>query len=94
MKIMLDRLLVKVNAAKEKTVTGLYLGEGIQPTHNEAVVKEVGSGRITEDGDVIPLIVSKGDTIIFPLYAGQTVTIKEEQFVILREDEVLGIIEK
>ena len=94
MKLMLDRLLVQLNDAKEKTAGGLYLGQGMQPTHNEALVMEVGNGRKTEDGEWIPLVVSKGDTVIFPLHAGQKVTIKEEQFIILREDEVLGIIEK
>ena len=94
MKLMLDRLLVKVNEAKEQTATGLYLGQGLPLTHHEAVVLEVGNGRKTEEGSIIPLIISQGDTVIFPLYAGQKVTIKEEQFVILREDEVLGIIEK
>ena len=94
MKIMLDRLLVKMAEVEIKTKSGLYLGGNQKRSYGEAQVVEVGSGRKLSSGIEVPLVVKKGDTIIFPPYAGQKVTIKEEEFIILREDEVLAIIEK
>jgi chaperonin GroES len=89
-----DRVLVKPTEAEQKTESGIYLPDSAQekPTHGKVVA--AGPGKLNEDGDRVALSVKKGDKVIYGKYAGTEVDVDGEPHVILRESELLAIIEK
>ena len=88
-----DRILV--DRVEEPTVTasGIVIPETAKEKPLRGSVLAVGPGRIREDGTVTPLAVSVGDTVIFGKYAGTELKIEGQERTILREDDVLGIVE-
>ena len=88
-----DRLLVKRVAEEEKTKGGIIIPETAKEKPIEGKVMAVGNGKVLDDGTVRPLDVKKGDRILFGKYSGTEIKIEGEEHLILREDEVLGIIE-
>jgi chaperonin GroES len=91
---LLDRLLVRRVAEEEKTAGGIIIPDSAKERPLEGEVKAVGSGRRLEDGTVQALDVKKGDHVLFGKYSGTEVKIDGEEHLILREEEVLGIIER
>ncbi len=89
-----DRILVKRMAEQERTAGGLYIPDSAKEKPIEAEVIAVGNGKILEDGTVRKLEVKAGDKVLFGKYSGSEVKIGGEEHLILREDDVLGIIEK
>lgn len=89
-----DRVFVKFTSEEEKTAGGLYIPDTAKEKPQKGVVIEVGQGRITDDGKHQPLEVKVGDTILFDKYSGSKVKIDEEEYLIIREEDILGIIEK
>jgi len=89
-----DRILVKRVAEEEKTKGGIIIPDTAKEKPIEGKVVAVGNGKILEDGTVRPLEVKKGDRILFGKYSGTEIKIEGEEHLILREDEVLGVIEK
>ena len=89
-----DRLLVKRVAEEEKTKGGIIIPDTAKEKPIEGKVVAVGNGKHLEDGSVRPLEVKKGDRILFGKYSGTEIKIEGEEHLILREEEVLGIIEK
>lgn len=89
-----DRVFVKYTSEEEKTAGGLYIPDTAKEKPQKGVVIEVGPGRITDDGKRQPLEVKVGDTILFDKYSGSKVKIDEEEYLIIREEDILGIIEK
>ena len=89
-----DRIVVKRVAEVEKTAGGLYIPDAAKEKPVEGEVIEAGSGKVLEDGKVRPLDVKKGDRILFGKYSGNEIKIDGVEHLILREDEVLGIIER
>jgi len=89
-----DRLLVKRVAEEEKSKGGIIIPDTAKEKPIEGKVVAVGNGKILEDGTVRPLEVKKGDRILFGKYSGTEIKIEGEEHLILREDEVLGVIEK
>ncbi len=89
-----DRLIVKRVAEEEKTKGGIIIPDTAKEKPVEGKVVAVGNGKILEDGTVRPLEVKKGDRILFGKYSGTEIKIEGEEHLILREDEVLGVIEK
>ena len=87
-----DRILVKRKAAAGKSSGGLFLPESASDKPSEGVVLAVGEGKVLEDGTVRPLQVKEGDTVVFGKYAGTEVQIDGEERIVLREDEVFGIL--
>lgn len=88
-----DRLLVQRLEAEEKTKGGIVLPDTAKEKPKEGKIVGVGKGRITDDGKTVPLNVKVGDKILFTSYAGTDVKIEGEEYLILREEDVLGIIE-
>ena len=93
-KPLYDRILVKRLESEQKTAAGIIIPDTAQEKTQLATVVAVGDGRITDDGKKQPMIVKQGDTILFGKYSGTDVTLENDDFLILKEDEVLGIIEK
>ena len=87
-----DRVLVKRLEAEEKTKGGIVLPDTAKEKPQKAEVVAVGKGRITESGKVEPLEVKKGDKVLFGKYAGNEITYKEEEYLILKEEDILAIL--
>jgi len=88
-----DRVLIKRVEEKETIKGGIIIPDTAKEKPQEGEVIAVGGGKKTEEGKVIPLDVKAGDRILFGKYSGTEIKIDEEEFLIIREDEVLGIIE-
>ncbi len=89
-----DRILVKRIEEDEKSKGGIIIPDTAKEKPQEGKVVAVGKGKMLEDGKVVPLEVKEGDRILFGKYAGSDVKIEGEEFLIMREDDVLGIIQK
>lgn len=89
---VLDRVLVKRVEADEKVKGGIIIPDTAKEKPMEGKVIAVGAGRLDEDGKRIPMEVKAGDRILFGKYAGTEIKIDNEEHIILKEDEVLGII--
>ena len=88
-----DRILVKRVEEEETTKGGIIIPDTAKEKPQEGKVIAVGKGKVDDDGDVTPLDVKKGDRILFSKYAGTEVNIEGEEHLIIREDDVLGILE-
>jgi len=89
-----DRIVVKrVEGEAEKTHGGLYIPDSAKEKPQEAEVVAVGKGKRLEDGKVVPLDVQAGDRILFGKYSGSEIKLDGEEYLIMREDEVLGILD-
>jgi chaperonin GroES len=89
-----DRVIVKRTEEEQKTKGGLYIPDTAKEKPVEGTVLAVGNGKILEDGTVRKLEVKKGDRVLFGKYSGTEVKIEGEEHLILREDDILGVIEK
>ncbi|MFT5435058.1 MAG: chaperonin GroES [Myxococcota bacterium] len=88
-----DRLLVKRVEKETTTAGGIIIPDTAKEKPQEATVVSVGNGKILENGTVRPLEVKAGDRILFSKYAGTEVKIEGEEHLILREDDIIGIVE-
>ena len=88
-----DRLLVKRVESKEQVRGGIITPDTAKEKPMEATVEAVGDGKFDDNGKRVPLDVKKGDRILIGKYAGTEIKIDEQEFLILREDEVLAIFE-
>jgi chaperonin GroES len=88
-----DRILVKRVEAEEKTKGGIIVPDTAKEKPQEGKVVAVGTGRIDDNGKKIDLNVKIGDRILFGSYAGNEVKIGGDEYLIMREDEVFGVIE-
>lgn len=88
-----DRILVKRLEEEEKTKGGIIIPDTAKEKPSEGRVVAVGDGRIKEDGTKIPMELKMGDRILFSKYAGTEVKIDGEDHLIMREDDVLAVIE-
>jgi chaperonin GroES len=88
-----DRILVKRVEAKEQVRGGIIIPDTAKEKPMEAKVEAVGDGKYDENGKRIPLDVKKGDRILIGKYAGTEIKLNDEEYLILREDEVLAIVE-
>ena len=87
-----DRVLVERVESDEKTKGGLIIPDSAKEKPQEGIVRAVGAGAKDDDGDRIPVDVKEGDRILFGKYAGTEVKIEGEEYLIMREDDVLGVI--
>jgi chaperonin GroES len=89
-----DRLIVKrIEEGEQKSAGGIIIPDSAKEKPQEGKVLAVGKGKVNEDGKVLPLDVKTGDRILFGKYSGSEIKVDGEECLILREDEVLGIIE-
>ncbi len=89
-----DRIVVRALEAEEKTSGGILLPDTAKEKPQKAKVLAVGAGRVTDEGSRVPLTVKVGDTVLFGKYSGTEVKWKGEELRILRESEVLAVIEE
>jgi chaperonin GroES len=89
-----DRILVKRIEEEAKTSGGIIIPDTAKEKPQEGKVIAVGNGKVLDDGKLHPLDVKKGDRVLFSKYGGTEVQVEGEEHLIIREDDVLGIIEK
>jgi len=90
---MHDRIIVKRLEEEAKTAGGIFIPETAKEKPQRGQVVAVGKGKVTEDGKVLPLDVKKGDNVLFGKYAGTEVKIDGDEYLIMREDDILGVVE-
>ncbi len=89
-----DRILVKRADEETQTRSGLYLPETGKERPSEGIVLAVGQGKLNDDGSVRALQVKEGDRVAFGKYAGTEIKVDGEDRLVLREDEIFGIVEQ
>jgi chaperonin GroES len=89
-----DRILVKYSEEAEKSAGGLYIPDTAKEKPQKGEVIAVGPGKVTDDGKVQKLDVKVGDIILFEKYSGSKITMDNVEYLIIREDDILGILEK
>ena len=88
-----DRILVKRLEAQVRSKGGLFLPDSATEKPSEGVVLATGQGRLGDDGEIAPLAVKEGDRVLFGRYAGTEIKVNGEERLVLRENEIFGIIE-
>lgn len=88
-----DRILVKRLEEERKTASGIVIPDTAAEKPDQGEVLAVGNGKLLEDGKVRPLEVKKGDKVLFGKYSGQTVKVKGEELLVIREEDVMGVLE-
>ena len=89
-----DRVLVKRVEAKEAVKGGIIIPDTAKEKPQQGKVIAVGKGKVEKDGKVTPLDVKAGDTVLFGKYSGQEIKMDGEEYLIMREEEILGIVTK
>ena len=89
-----DRIVVKRVELKEQMQGGLYIPDTAKEKPQEGEVVAVGKGKRLENGSTVALDVQPGDRILFGKYSGSDIKLDDDEYLIMREDEVLGILEK
>ncbi|MEA1922963.1 MAG: co-chaperone GroES [Pseudomonadota bacterium] len=87
-----DRIIVKRLEEEEKTAGGIIIPDAAKEKPMQGEVVAAGNGKVSEDGKVLPLDVKVGDKILFGKYAGTEVKLDSEDYLIMREDDVLGVL--
>ena len=88
-----DRILIKRVDEEQKTAGGIIIPDTAKEKPQEGRVVAVGNGKVGDDGKLRPLDVKKGDRVLFSKYAGSEVKLDGEEHMIIREEDVLGVIE-
>ena len=88
-----DRIIVKQLEEEEKTAGGIIIPDSAKEKPHQGKVMAVGKGKILEDGSVRPLDLKVGDKVLFEKFAGSSVKIGGDEYMIMREEEILAIVE-
>ncbi len=88
-----DRVIVKRLDNERTTASGIVIPDSAAEKPDQGEVLAVGAGKRTEDGKVLPMDVKVGDKVLFGKYAGQSVKVDGEEVLVIREDEILAVIE-
>lgn len=91
---LLDRVLVRRVEPATKSIGGIILPESSQSKLNEGMVIACGPGRRDKDGELLPMGVSVGAKVLLPQYGGNEVTIDDEELVLFRDDDILGMLKE
>ena len=89
-----DRIVVKRTVEEEVSKGGIIIPDSAKEKPIQGKVLAVGTGKVLDDGSKMPLDVKKGDMVLFSKYAGSEVNIEGEELLIMREDDVLAVVEK
>ncbi len=88
-----DRLLVKYSEEPEKSSGGLFIPDSAKEKPQKGEVVAAGSGKITDDGKLQAMEIKVGNTVLFEKYAGSKINMDNTEYLIIREDDILGILE-
>ena len=87
-----DRIIVQRLEEEEQQVGGIIIPDTAKEKPQQGKVVAVGKGKVKEDGGILPMDVKDGDTILFGKYSGQEIKLDGDDYLIMREDEVLGVV--
>ena len=88
-----DRVIVKRLEEERKTASGIVIPDTAAEKPDQGEVKAVGKGKKTDEGKVLPLDVKVGDRVLFGKYSGQTVKVEGEELLVMREEDIMGVVE-
>jgi chaperonin GroES len=88
-----DRVVVKRMQEDRKTASGIVIPDTAAEKPDQGEVVAVGNGKITPEGKVLPAAVKVGDRVLFGKYSGQTVILEGEELLVMREEDIMGIVE-
>ena len=94
LKPLADRVVVKPAAAEEKTAGGIILPDTVKEKPVEGTIVAAGPGKVADDGKLVKLEVKVGDKVLYGKYSGTEVTINGEEYLIMRESDIFGILGK
>jgi chaperonin GroES len=89
-----DRVIVQRIEEGEQKIGGIIIPDSAKEKPQQGRVIAVGKGKVEKDGKVTPLDVKEGDTVLFGKYSGQEIKLEGDEYLIMREEEILGVIEK
>ncbi|HVK53900.1 MAG TPA: co-chaperone GroES [Burkholderiales bacterium] len=87
-----DRVIVRRLEEERKTASGIVIPDSAAEKPDQGEIIAIGNGKILEDGKVRPLDVKVGDRVLFGKYSGQAVKIKGEEFLVMREEDIMGVV--
>ena len=93
MRPLRDRIVIRRIEEAEQRIGGIIIPDTAKEKPQQGRVVAVGHGRVTDEGKVLPLDVKAGDTILFGKYSGTEIKLDGEEYLIIREEEVLGVVE-
>ena len=88
-----DRVIVKRLDEEKKTASGIVIPDTAAEKPDQGEVMSVGKGKLTDEGTLVPLDVKVGDRVLFGKYSGQTVRLKGDELLVMREEDILGVVE-
>jgi chaperonin GroES len=88
-----DRVIVKRLDEEKKTASGIVIPDTAAEKPDQGEVMSVGKGKLTDEGDLVPLDVKVGDRVLFGKYSGQTVRLSGDELLVMREEDLLGVVE-
>ncbi len=88
-----DRVIVKRLEEERKTASGIVIPDSAAEKPDQGEIVAVGTGKVLDDGKVRPLEVKKGDRVLFGKYSGQTVKVDGEELLVMREEDLMGVVE-
>ena len=89
-----DRVIVKRLDTERKTASGIFIPENAAEKPDQGEVLAIGDGKVSDDGKVRPLAVKVGDKILFGKYSGQTVKVDGDELLVMREEDIMAVVEK
>jgi chaperonin GroES len=88
-----DRVIVKRLEEEKKTASGIVIPDNAAEKPDQGEVIAVGNGKIQDDGKVRPMALKVGDRVLFGKYSGQTVKVDGEELLVMREEDIMGVVE-
>jgi chaperonin GroES len=88
-----DRVIVKRLEEERKTASGIVIPDTAAEKPDQGEIVAIGKGRVLEDGSIRPLDVKVGDRILFGKYSGQTVKVHSDELLVMREEDIMGVVE-
>jgi chaperonin GroES len=88
-----DRVIVKRLDEERKTASGIVIPDTAAEKPDQGEVMSVGKGKLTDEGELVPLDVKVGDRVLFGKYSGQTVRLSGDELLVMREEDILGVVE-
>ncbi|HEV8110036.1 MAG TPA: co-chaperone GroES [Burkholderiales bacterium] len=88
-----DRVIVKRLDEEKKTASGIVIPDTAAEKPDQGEVLSVGKGKTNDEGNLVPLDVRVGDRVLFAKFSGQTVTLKGDELLVMREEDILGVVE-
>jgi len=89
-----DRVIVKRLDQETKTASGLIIPEAAAEKPDQGEILAIGTGKVLDDGSVSPLVVKVGDRVLFGKYSGQTVKVKGDELLVMREEDIMAVVQQ